>query len=116
MEYPYELKTVLQKLTKGFTLLEVVIVLFCTSLLMLLSLAIKIPVTSNEIYNFENTYKMMQLKSMAEISSYPLNHNYSSNVLNLTFNQHGNVNQAQTLKINNQYFVIQLGRGRYEKR
>ena len=53
---------------------------------------------------------------MAEISSYPLNHNYSSNVLNLTFNQHGNVNQAQTLKINNQYFVIQLGRGRYEKR
>lgn len=105
-----------QKLTRGFTLLEMIVVLFCVSIFMLLSLSIRIPVTKDETVIFENTYKMIQLKSMANNKTFVLKHNYRSNVLSLSFNHHGNVNQAQTITMNNQSFIVQLGKGRYEKR
>lgn len=116
MVFPLELKMALRKLTKGFTLIEMMVVLFCLSTLILLSLTIRIPILNDEIQMFENTYKMIQLKSMSSYTKLPINHDYDSNVFSLTFNHHGNVNQAQTLIINDQKFVVQLGKGRYEIR
>lgn len=106
----------LRKLTKGFTLIEMMVVLFCLSILILLPLTVKIPIFNDEILIFENTYKMIQLKSMSSYTKLTIYHNYDSNVSNLTFNHHGNVNQAQTLRIHNKIFVVQLGKGRYEIR
>lgn len=87
---------------RGFTLLEMMTVLFVISVLMVLSLS------SIHIYaNFDPTPKLhyLQLKAMYEQKQ----NVYSKS---LWFNKNGNVNHAQSILIDGYICTVQLGFGR----
>lgn len=93
---------------RGFTLLEMMTVLFVISILMLLTLS------SMHIYfNTDPTSKLcyLQLKSMYERKTQA----YSKS---LWFNKNGNVNHAQSILENGYSCTVRLGFGRFncEKR
>lgn len=102
----------LSQTKRGFTLIEMVLVLFILSLLLILTPIRKPTLTLNQ---FENEYILTQLQAMSSFSPRQYDHQEDSNVSILTFNEWGNVNQAQTIKTSKSSYRIQLGTGRYEK-
>lgn len=87
---------------KGFTLLEMMVILFVIGVIMVLGLPIV------HIYSsMDPTSKIhyIQLKAMYEQNQ----QGYSST---LWFNKNGNVNHAQSIRIENYNCTIQLGFGR----
>lgn len=96
-------------INKGFTLLEMLLVLLIISCLTVLSV-MKIPTLS--INMFEEEYYVHQTKALALAQTQVYNHDFSSNVGSLSFNALGHVNQAQTIMVNNHKFTVQLGMGR----
>ncbi len=85
----------------GFTLIEVLIVMMVITLLSLVFTS-KLKLSEDTYLNPENC----QLKSMAHKSRCQLNDT-------IHFNENGNINHAQTIKISNKICVFQLGMGRY---
>ena len=90
---------------KGFSLIEMCIVLFVISVLMLLPTNIHIPDT--EYYAFVDEYLYLQSTAMKQAQP------VSFDIYNVRFNQKGNVNQAKTIYFqNNRSIVVELGGGR----
>ena len=88
-------------MNKGFTLIELLIVLMISSLIAL--------VFSVRLFNYELTYihpESCQLQAMANKTQCTYNDS-------IYFNKNGNINQAQTVKIDETRCVFQLGMGRY---
>ncbi|MCI6272961.1 MAG: hypothetical protein MR601_08455 [Erysipelotrichaceae bacterium] len=98
-------------LNKGYLLKELLISIFIFSIILL----IYVPVIKKYSYNhllFYDDYIYTQTKSMAnkEVNFYESN--YLETDYFISFNEKGNVNKAQTVKINNHTFVIELAGGR----
>ena len=90
-----------KRLNKGFTLVEVLIVLLCV-----VSLTILFNISWQKIeFNHLNPTHL-QLKAMATKQKV-------SFTKTLHFNENGNINRAQTIKLNNKDCVFQLGMGRF---
>lgn len=102
----------LSQTKRGFTLIEMLLVLFILSILILLTPFRKPSLTLNQ---FENEYLLAQLQAMSSFGTKQYDHQEQSNASILTFNEWGNVNQAQTIKTSKNTYRIQLGTGRYEK-
>lgn len=100
-------------LKRGFTLLEMMLFLFITSILFSLSYFVQPQLSIN---TFEDDYLLSQLKAMSYQTTVTLKSDYESNSHNLSFNAWGNVNQAQTIIVNQVQYTIQLGAGRYDKK
>ncbi len=89
-------------MNKGFTIIELLIVMMLVTL--------NFMIFSSRLVPFDNTYihpescllKAMALKERCHYTK------------NLHFNENGNINKAQTLKILDKTCVFQLGMGRYE--
>lgn len=96
---------------KGFTLLEMLLVMFIVSFISGWTLQYQMP-TSNPVKLFEQHYLYQQVRALAikQKTTLPTT---NSNVSLLTFNARGAINQAQTIKFNKTLFVVQLGMGRY---
>lgn len=97
---------------KGFTLVEMMLVLFILSILIGLS---RLSIRIVEFESFENEVLTTQLKSMATSSKNIVEHTNQSNVSILSFNEWGNINMAQTIE-GKETYVFQLGAGRYVKK
>ena len=99
----------------GFTLLEMIAVLFCVSMMY--------GMTYVNFPSFRHYQKPMleqvqqdiiitQLKAMATLTKQSI----SINEQHVTFNHFGNVNKAQTIEVDNHQIVMELGAGRFEVR
>lgn len=108
----FQMGQLLSRRNSGFTLLEMMMVLFVLSILFSIS---RLTFKPFEFNQFENEVLSTQLKSLATTSTNELNHPYPSNVSILTFNPWGNINSAQTVQAYKTY-VFQLGTGRYVKK
>ena len=85
---------------KGFSLIEMCIVLFVISVFMML-LPTNIHIPDTEYYMFVDEYLMKQAQPV------------SFDIYNVRFNQKGNVNQAKTIYFqNNRFIIVELGGGR----
>ncbi len=98
-------------LAKGFTGLEMVLVILVISILSSLSLSFKLPLEP-KLKIFEQQYLYQQIRAIAQKQTIPLKTEHS-NVKLLSFNPLGHVNQGQTIAFDNQKFVVQIGMGRY---
>ncbi len=88
-------------MNKGFTLIEVLVVMFILTVLG--------SVFSIGLVEFESEYfnpKTCQLKAMATKEKCQFNKT-------IRYNENGNINHAQTFKVNNRVCIFQLGMGRY---
>ena len=91
---------------KGFSLLEMCVVLFVISVFMML-LPTNIHSLETEYYAFVDKYLYLQSTAMKQATS------ISFEEYNVRFNQKGNVNQAKTIYFqNNRSIVVELGGGR----
>ena len=91
---------------KGFSLLEMCVVLFVISIfMMLLPTSIHIPGT--EYYAFVDKYLYLQSTAMKQATS------ISFDEYDIRFNQKGNVSQAKTIYFKNEHtIIVELGGGR----
>ena len=91
---------------KGFSLLEMCVLLFVISVfMMLLPTSIHIPDT--EYYAFVDNYLYLQSTAMKQAKS------ISFEEYNVRFNQKGNVNQAKTIYFKNERtIIVERGGGR----
>lgn len=96
---------------RGYTLLEMILVVWIMAMVSTFTLTIRIP-SSSEFTLFEHQYLNAQIQALAKKKSIFLK-TPQSNVARLSFNANGNVNQAQTIQINKTKFIVQLGMGRY---
>ncbi len=102
--------------SKGYTLLELMVVLAAISILSIIVLPFYRPL-QDSVYTFVYDYLVMQAKTMASRKSsefnkeYKLYHNYP-----IKLNEAGHINKAQTIIFDNHgrhhEMVIQLGGGR----
>lgn len=114
MDHPLQLLTTKQH-NRGYTLLEMMLVLTIISLMAAqLFLTFK-PLHISDDIHFENNYLLHQIKSISTKSTNTLE-TKNSNVDKLSFNSFGNVNSGQTITFDGFKMVIQLGMGRYDKR
>ena len=91
---------------KGFSLIEMCIVLFVISVFMML-LPTNIHIPDTEYYMFVDEYLYMQITAMKQ------EQHVSYDIYNVRFNQKGNVNQAKTIYFqNNRFIIVELGGGR----
>jgi len=96
---------------KGFILLDLLVVLIIMGGLELL-LVPKFNKIDTAGYNFTNEYLLNQTLALKNASKqYFDTSKYQINA-NISFNQAGNVNQAQTIFLNHKQAVITLGMGR----
>lgn len=86
---------------KGFTLLEMMIVMLCVSVFSLIFIP-KIVVYDHKNFN----PLTCQLEAMAHKKKCEYNETIS-------YNQNGNINHAQTIKVNKKTCIFQLGMGRF---
>lgn len=97
---------------KGYTLLEMLVVLFVLTCLSLLSLNYKPFKKDNSVIFFLNDYLAKQTESMTKHKrlSHSLNYSY------ITFNGKGHINLSRTLIFNKHKLKLYLGSGsfRYE--
>lgn len=98
---------------QGFTLIEMMLVLFISSSLSVIGLRFVSPLKFDQ---FENDVISHQLKAIAHHTTYVVPHDLSSNVASLSFNEWGNINSAQSIDNGNSQFIFQLGTGRYDKK
>ena len=105
--------TITKPMSKGVTLLEMLVVLFVISLMTLQLTLIYKPYIEPEGYHLIDRIKLAQITALATTKTMELNE-LKSNVSRLSYNDLGNVNQAQTLNYEHLVVVIQLGMGRYE--
>ena len=95
---------VVQQLTKGYTLIELCVVISILSLFMGFHLN-----QMNEIdtsyYEFYDQYHYEQSQAIAASKK------VESNTYNYAFNEHGNVNHADTYHFKNGDIVVELGSG-----
>ena len=98
-------------LNKGFLLKEILIIVFMLSAMLLVyTPLIKIPSYNHLL--FYDDYIYNQTKSMANKETYFYESSYLENEYFISFNEKGNVNKAQTIKVNDKTFVIELAGGR----
>ena len=91
---------------KGFSLLEMCVVLFAISVFMML-LPTNVHTLETEYYAFEDKYLYLQSTAMKQAKS------ISFEEYNVRFNQKGNVNQAKTIYFKNERsIIVELGGGR----
>ncbi len=91
---------------KGFSLIEMCIVLFVISVFMML-LPTNIHIPDIEYYMFIDEYLYLQSTAMKQAQ------HVSYDIYNVRFNQRGNVNQAKTIYFqNNRFIIVELGGGR----
>ena len=91
---------------KGFSLLEMCVVLFAISVFMML-LPTNVHTLETEYYAFEDKYLYLQSTAMKQATS------ISFEEYNVRFNQKGNVNQAKTIYFKNERtIIVELGGGR----
>ncbi len=91
---------------KGFSLLEMCVVLFAISVFMML-LPTNVHTLETEYYAFEDKYLYLQSTAMKQAAS------ISFEEYNVRFNQKGNVNQAKTIYFKNERsIIVELGGGR----
>ena len=91
---------------KGFSLLEMCVVLFVISIFMML-LPTNIHSLETEYYAFVDKYLYLQSTAMKQAIS------ISFEEYNVRFNQKGNVNQAKTIYFKNEHtIIVELGGGR----
>ena len=91
---------------KGFSLIEMCIVLFVISVFMML-LPTNIHIPDTEYYAFVDEYLYLQSTAMKQAQP------VSFDIYNVRFNQKGNVNQAKTIYFqNNRSIIVELGGGR----
>ena len=91
---------------KGFSLLEMCVVLFVISVFMML-LPTNIHSLETEYYAFVDKYLYLQSTAMKQATS------ISFEEYNVRFNQKGNVNQARTIYFKNEHtIIVELGGGR----
>ena len=91
---------------KGFSLLEMCVVLFAISVFMML-LPTNVHTLETEYYAFEDKYLYLQSTAMKQAKS------ISFEEYNVRFNQKGNVNQAKTIYFKNKRtIIVELGGGR----
>ena len=91
---------------KGFSLLEMCVVLFAISVFMML-LPTNVHTLETEYYAFEDKYLYLQSTAMKQATSISLEE------YNVRFNQKGNVNQAKTIYFKNEHtIIVELGGGR----
>ncbi|MBF1084887.1 MAG: prepilin-type N-terminal cleavage/methylation domain-containing protein [Solobacterium sp.] len=91
---------------KGFSLLEMCVVLFVISVFMML-LPTNIHSLETEYYAFVDKYLYLQSTAMKQAIS------ISFEEYNVRFNQKGNVNQAKTIYFKNEHtIIVELGGGR----
>lgn len=114
MDHPLQLLITKQH-NRGYTLLEMMLVLTVISLMTTQLLLTHRPIKKGNDIHFENNYLLHQIKSISTKSTYTLE-TKNSNVSTLSFNAFGNVNSAQTIIFDDFKIVIQLGMGRYDKR
>lgn len=94
--------------TRGFTVIEMMFVLFILSLIVL-TVPIQMPQRLIPTRLFESTLLLTQMHAMANktYAKFPLNPR-------VRFNASGNVNQATTIRIDDQHTcTITLGAGRF---
>ncbi len=91
---------------KGFSLLEMCVVLFAISVFMML-LPTNVHTLETEYYAFEDKYLYLQSTAMKQAKR------ISFEEYNVRFNQKGNVNQAKTIYFKNERtIIVELGGGR----
>ena len=91
---------------KGFSLLEMCVVLFVISVFMML-LPTNVHTLETEYYAFMDKYLYLQSTAMKQAES------ISFEEYNVRFNQKGNVNQAKTIYFKNERsIIVELGGGR----
>lgn len=93
----------MDKLNKGFTLLELLVVLSMITVLSLVTIT-RWQYSANKDNNIDILCK--QVRAMQLQDKVSLNKS-------LYFNGNGNINQAQTLKFNHKTCTFQLGFGRF---
>lgn len=110
-EHPSPL-LITKHVNRGFTLIEMMIVLMIVSMSTIsLSLVFK-PFTISDDVLFSDYLKHTQIKALATATKQIVETDHS-NVSKLSFNELGNVNMAQTITLSSKKIVIQLGMGRY---
>ena len=91
---------------KGFSLLEMCVVLFAISVFMML-LPTNVHTLETEYYAFEDKYLYLQSTTMKQAKRICFEE------YNVRFNQKGNVNQAKTIYFKNERtIIVELGGGR----
>ena len=91
---------------KGFSLLEMCVVLFVISVFMML-LPTNIHSLETEYYAFVDKYLYLQSTAMKQATS------ISFEEYDVRFNQKGNVNQAKTIYFKNERtIIVEIGSGR----
>jgi len=109
-----QLKVVKQSLNKGFSLIEVSIVLFIILVMSSILTPIKIRLISSN--DFISSAIHLQYLALLNKTDYELDTPIMSEYP-IRYNANGNINMGQTIMINSRKFVILLGTGRiHEKR
>ncbi len=98
---------------KGFTLVECCVVLVCVSVLSLLVIPIH-SFSKDDYYLFSSNYLLKQSEAIQEAKNVV----YEYGETEIRFNEYGNVDQARTIRIENddRYFIVELGGGRLVER
>ena len=92
--------------TKGFTLLEMLIVISIISMIIIVTFTNKISI-DKDYYAFASHYLFMQSEALRKSEKTFFDDK------NISFNANGNVNKAQTIYFeNNKDIVVELGGGR----
>ncbi len=91
---------------KGFTLVEVALIIFIFSVLYFLIPKVKYPNFESHLFVFDYLY--LQSLSIANANENQL----SVNSNEVYFNDKGNVRNAQTMSVGDTWFISQLGGGR----
>ena len=94
----------MQQLTKGYTLIELCIVISIISLFMAFHLN-QMNEIDTEYYEFYDQYHFKQSQAIAS------SNRIESDIYNYAFNEHGNVNHADTYHFKNGDIVVELGSG-----
>ena len=118
MEMLSSLLTIKQANNKGYTLLEMMIVISMLSVFSLLSLTLSISHSSIHMFHHDKfvlEVEHAQLKAIANQSTIALP--FKVDQVQLTYNAFGNINQAKSGQVSYPYLfnvVFFLGFGRYE--
>ncbi len=100
---------------KGFTLIEVLLVLLISSLVLLITPSLKIPKPYIDIELFESNVIHHQFMAILNHKEITFESNLST-IYPIRFSAIGNIHFPQTIQINESELVISLGPGRiYEK-
>ena len=93
---------------KGFTLLEILIVLIIISTISIIYLPHKLNIDLSH-YTFIDNYQALQIEAIKDSKKLLYPNIYS--LYPIYFNKKGDVNMAQTISINNHHLIIHLGNG-----